>query len=87
MSLFGAATSGVDPQSGGIPIKRTEGRYVPRFTRNGWQWWWAKNSGGSGATVEPKAAIVVANKFSEITRTLNTNFQQSATNISDQARK
>ena len=85
MSLFGAATSGVDPQSGAY-LSKEQRVAMFRASRGMGGNGGGKNSGGSGATVEPKAAIVVANKFSEITRTLNTNFQQSATNISDQAR-
>ncbi len=86
MSLFGAATSGIDPQSGAYLSKeqRVAMFRASRGMRGGGAG--GANSGGARATVEPKAAIVVANKFSEITRTLNTNFQRSATNISDQAR-
>lgn len=84
MSLFGAATTGVDPQTGEY-LSKTQRVAMFRASRG-----FGGGMGGGGnsstsAKVEPKAAIVVANKFTEITKTLNTNFQQSATNISDQA--
>ena len=85
MSLFGAATSGVDPQTGQY-LSKQQRVAMFRASRGmgGASGGGAKSSGSKGA-VEPKSAIVVANKFTQITQSLNNNFQQSATNISDQA--
>ncbi len=82
MSLFGAANSGVDPQSGAYLTKQQR---IAMFRAS--RGMGGGNSGGSDKAggVQPKSAIVVANKFATITQTLNNNFQQSATNISDQA--
>ena len=82
MSLFGAANSGVDPQSGAYLTKQQR---IAMFRAS--RGMGGGNSGGSNKDggVQPKSAIVVANKFATITQTLNNNFQQSATNISDQA--
>lgn len=84
MSLFGAATSGVNPQTGAY-LSKEQRIAMFRASRG------LGGTGGGGGTqsgrranVEPKAAIVVANKFASITQTLNNNFQKSATNIADQ---
>ena len=82
MSLFGAASSGVDPQSGEYLSKQQ--RIAMFRSSRGMGGGTGRGSDKSGG-VQPKSAIVVANKFATITQSLNNTFQQSATNISDQA--
>ena len=85
MSLFGAASSGVDPQSGAYLSKKQRiAMFRASRGMSGGDGGGSDKSNSSGG-VQPKAAIVVANKFATITQSLNNTFQQSATNISDQA--
>ena len=44
----------------------------------------ANNSGAQKAQVTPKSAIVVANKFAEITQTLNSNYERATSGVAEQ---
>lgn len=84
MSLFGAATTGVDPQTGAYLSKEQRVAMFRASRGMGGMGGGGNNKSNKNPSVEPKAAIVVANKFASITQTLNNNFQKSTTNIADQ---
>ena len=87
MSLFGAATSGVDPQTGSYlsnkqriaMFRASQGRGDEGGGAGG-------NSGGgaSGARVSPQSSIVVVKKLDAITKTLSTNFTESTNQVAQQ---
>lgn len=90
MSVYGAATSGVDPQTGSYlsaeqriaMFKGATGRtgYSGRSGGDGG----SGGSGGSKRTVNPQSAIVVVNKMSSSIQTLQTNFQETTGTVSNQ---
>ncbi len=84
MNLFGAATTGVDPQTGSYLSKEQRVAMFRASRGQGGSGSSAANS--SGPRVKPQNSIVVVNKLTEITKTLETNFQ-SATNLGDQVAK
>ncbi len=83
MNLFGAATSGVDPQTGTYLSKEQR---VAMFRASRGQGGGTAGGGNNsaGAQVTPKSAIVVANKFSEITQTLSKNYQAASEGVAEQ---
>ena len=85
MSLFGAATSGVDPQTGSYLSKEQR---VAMFRASQ-----GRGGTGSGATSNKKAnvqansAIVVANKMTSVVQTLQSFSQQNVENVSQQVQE
>jgi hypothetical protein len=83
MNLFGAATTGVDPQTGTYLSKEQR---VAMFRASRGQGGGPAGGGNNstGSQVTPKTAIVVANKFSEITQTLSNNYQTASAGVAEQ---
>ncbi|AOV61933.1 hypothetical protein BOW86_gp009 [Synechococcus phage S-CAM7] len=83
MNLFGAATTGVDPQTGKYLSKEQR---VAMFRASRGQGGGTAGGGNNsaGSQVTPKTAIVVANKFSEITQTLSNNYQTASAGVAEQ---
>lgn len=83
MSLFGAATSGVDPQTGSYLNKKQRiAMFRASQGRGG-------DGGASGAgdkkqTVQASSAIVVANKMTSVVQTLQSFTQENVQNVSVQ---
>ena len=85
MSLFGAATSGVDPQSGSY-LSRDQRVAMFRASRGqGGGGTGTPAGGGSGVT--PKTAIVVANKMTSVVQKLQTSYQESTNTVAEQVAK
>ena len=83
MSLFGAATSGVDPQTGSYLNK--EQRFAMFRASQG------RGGAGGGSRrenkrggVDPQSSIVVVNKMSGIVQSLQTNFQETTQSVNQQ---
>lgn len=80
MSLFGAATSGVDPQTGSYLSKEQR---VAMFRAS-------RGQGGAGGgvgnnnRVSPQSSIVVVNKLNKISQTLENNFTSATQNVAEQ---
>lgn len=82
MSLFGAATSGVDPKTGSYLNKEQR---IAMFRAS-------QGRGGAGGGsrkderrgVDPQSSIVVVNKMSGMIQTLQTTFQESTTAVNQQ---
>ena len=83
MSLFGAATMGVDPQTGSY-LSKEQRIAMFRASRGQGNSGGGASSSGNSSRVAPQNSIVVSNKFSQITQTLSNNYQQAAQNISEQ---
>jgi hypothetical protein len=84
MSLFGAATSGVDPQSGSYLSKEQR---VAMFRASRGQGGGTGTPGGSGpqkAVVNPQNAIVVANKMTSVVQKLQTSYQETTNTVAEQ---
>lgn len=83
MSLFGAATSGVDPKSGSYLSKEQR---IAMFQASRGQGGGGSASGGKGpkAQVSPQSTIVVANKSIQVVQSLNSNFQVATQNVAQQ---
>ena len=85
MSLFGAATSGVDPQTGSYLSKEQR---VAMFRAS-------QGRGGTGgsagpnkkASVQANSAIVVANKMTSVVQSLQNFSQQNVENVSQQVQE
>ena len=86
MSLFGAATSGVDPQTGSYLSKEQRVAMFRASQGRG-------NAGGTGsgpnkkASVQASSAIVVANKMTSVVQTLQNFSQQNVENVSQQVQQ
>lgn len=78
MNLFGAATSGVDPQTGSYLSKEQR---VAMFQAS-------RGQGGGGDAKKRKqgsqAAIIVANKFASITQSLSSNYENASVGVAQQ---
>ena len=82
MNLFGAATSGVDPQTGSYLSKEQRVAMFQASRGNGGVG--GANKGAQRAQVAPQNAIVVANKFAEITQTLSKNYESASAGVAQQ---
>jgi hypothetical protein len=82
MNLFGAATSGVDPQTGSYLSKEQRVAMFQASRGNGGVG--GANNGAQRAQVAPQNAIVVANKFAEITQTLSKNYESASAGVAQQ---
>lgn len=86
MSLFGAATSGVDPQTGSYLSKEQR---VAMFRASQGR----SSTGGAGsgqnkrANVQASSAIVVANKMTSVVQTLQNFSQQNVNNVAEQVQQ
>lgn len=90
MSLFGAATTGVDPQSGSYLNKEQRIAMFRASQGRGVDGGGGGSRGGSGGKrggVDPQSSIVVVNKMSGIVQTLQTNFQETSEGINQQVEK
>jgi hypothetical protein len=74
MDLFGAATKGVDPQTGSYLSKEQR---VAMFRAS-------RGQGGREFGGGNNSAIVVANKFSQIAQTLSKNYQAASEGVAEQ---
>ena len=85
MSVYGAATSGVDPQTGSyLSAEQRIAMFKGATGRSGYR---GRSDGGGGntkRTVNPQSAIVVVNKMSSSIQTLQTNFQETTGTVSNQ---
>lgn len=81
MSLFGAATSGVDPQTGSYLSKDQR---IAMFMRSRGRGGSGSGVGGRNGGVSPQASIVVVNKMSASIEKLQTTFQDTTEVVSDQ---
>ena len=83
MSLFGAATSGVDPQTGSYLSKEQR---IAMFRQSQGRGGSGGGSGGGGGKkgVSPQSSIVVVNKMASTVQTLQTNFQETTGTVSNQ---
>jgi len=81
MSLFGAATSGVDPQTGSYLSKEQR---IAMFRQSQGRGGSGGGSGGGKRSVNPQSAIVVVNKMSSSIQTLQTSFQETTGTVSNQ---
>ncbi len=83
MSLFGAASSGVDPKTGSYLNKEQRIAMFQASRGNGGDG--GSGGGGGGRRVaNPKTAIVVANRMTSVVQKLQTNYQASTEAVSDQ---
>ena len=85
MSLFGAASSGVDPKSGSYLNKEQR---IAMFQASRGQGGGAGGGGVAGGgrrSVNPQSSIVVANKMTSVVQKLQTSYQASTTAVSEQA--
>ena len=82
MNLFGAATSGIDPQTGSYLSKEQRVAMFQASRGNGGVG--GANKGPQRAQVAPQNAIVVANKFAEITQTLSKNYESASAGVAQQ---
>ena len=83
MSLFGAASSGVDPKTGSYLNKQQRIAMFRASQGNGGAGAGGDEVGGGGRRVSnPKTAIVVANKMTAVVQKLQTSYQASATAVS-----
>jgi hypothetical protein len=83
MNLFGAATSGIDPQTGSYLSKEQRLAMFQASRGNGGVGGGA-NNGAQRAQVAPQNAIVVANKFAEITQSLSKNYESASAGVAQQ---
>lgn len=83
MDLFGAATMGVDPKTGSY-LSKEQRVAMFRASRGQGGSGGGASSNGNRAQVAPQNSIVVANKFSQITQTLNSNYQQATQGVAEQ---
>ena len=81
MSLFGAATSGVDPKSGSY-LSRDQRVAMFRASRGQGGGGTGASGGGSGVTA--KSAIVVSNKMTSVVQKLQTSYQESTSTVAEQ---
>ena len=83
MSLFGAASSGVDPKTGSYLNKEQRIAMFQASRGNGGDG--AGGAAGGGRRVaNPKTAIVVANKMTSVVQKLQTSYQSSTQAVSEQ---
>ena len=85
MSLFGAASSGVDPKTGSYLSKNQRIAMFQASQGNGGVGAGGAAGGGGRRAVNPQSAIVVANKMTSVVQKLQTSYQASATAVSEQA--
>lgn len=83
MSLFGAATTGVDPKTGSYLSKEQRVAMFRASRGQGGSSGGAGNSGGNKATVSA-GAIVVANKMTSVIQKLQVNHQQTVDAVNTQ---
>lgn len=85
MSLFGAATSGVDPQTGSYLSREQRVAMFQASRGNGG----GANSGAknSRAAVSPNNAIVVANKMTAVVQKLSSFSQENVSTVSEQVQQ
>ena len=90
MSSLGAATSGVDPQTGSyLSAEQRVAMFKGATGRSGF----SGRSGGDGTTgkgsgnpsVQPQSAIVVANKMTTVVQKLQTSYQATTNTVASQA--
>ena len=86
MNLFGAATSGVDPQTGSY-LSKEQRVAMFQASRGQGVGGGGKNTNSQRANVSPRSAIVVANKFAEITQTLSKNYESASAGVSEQVER
>lgn len=78
MSLFGSATSGVDPQTGSyLSAEQRIGMFKNATGRGGY----SGRSSGENNNVASKSSIVVVNKLSEISKKLQNNFVSATEDV------
>ena len=83
MDLFGAATMGVDPQTGSYLTK--EQRVAMFRASRGMGGGSRRGDGAARPGVNPQSAIVVSKpKLGEIVQTLQKSYEKTAENINDQ---
>lgn len=87
MSLFGAATSGVDPQTGSYLSKEQRVAMFRASQGRGGTGGSASGGVGSGARVSPQNSIVVVNKLNKISENLQSNFTSATANVAEQVAK
>ena len=88
MSLFGAATSGVDPQTGSYLTKEQRVAMFRASQGRGVYGGGGGSGGDSGKkkrSVDPQSSIVVVNKMTDVVQKLQTNFQDTTETVSGQA--
>jgi hypothetical protein len=86
MNLFGAASSGVDPQTGSY-LSKEQRLAMFQASRGQGVGGGGKNTNSQRANVSPRSAIVVANKFAEITQTLSKNYESASAGVADQVER
>lgn len=85
MDLFGAATKGVDPQTGSYLSKEQRIAMFRASRGQGGSGGGASNGGvGGGARVSPQSSIVVVNKLNKISQSLQNNFTSATQNVAEQ---
>jgi len=85
MDLFGAATRGVDPQTGSYLSKEQRVAMFRASRGQGGSGGGASNGGvGGGTRVSPQSSIVVVNKLNKISQTLQNNFTSATQNVAEQ---
>ena len=85
MDLFGAATKGVDPQTGSYLSKEQRIAMFRASQGRGGSGGGASNGGvGGGTRVSPQSSIVVVNKLNKISQTLQNNFTSATQNVAEQ---
>lgn len=87
MSLFGAATSGVDPRTGSYLSKEQRIAMFRASQGRGGDEGGSTPSGGKKATVNPQNAIVVANKMASVVQTLQKNTQETVGTVNQQVQQ
>lgn len=90
MDLFGAATKGVDPQTGSYLSKEQRiAMFRASRGQGGSGGGVPTGGGGGGPRVAPQNSIVVVNKLNQLSKALSTNFATGAAtdNIADQVAK
>ena len=85
MSLFGVASSGVDPKTGSYLNKQQRIAMFQASRGQGGGAGGGDVAGGGRRGVNPQSAIVVANKMTSVVQKLQTSYQASATAVSEQA--
>lgn len=86
MSLFGAATTGVDPQTGSY-LNKEQRIAMFRASQGRGGAGGGTRRGGRKSGVDPQSSIVVVNKMSGIVQTLQTNFQETSEGINQQVER
>ena len=87
MSLFGAATSGVDPTTGSYLSKEQRVAMFRASRGQGGSGGGANKAGNKRAVVNPQSAIVVANKMTAVVQNLQDTNKQTVEQVVVQVRK